>query len=149
MGAVQTSMRSWGRVLALISGAVVSMGLGVPAANAEGVVNGGLFTAGGVASAASLIDSLGDAQLESSLASDVSRPETRVSPRPASLRERTETKVGGDIFRNSRLALPLIVQSAIGSSPEEALAISSMRPMTGPMVGLRPHPRTWGSTLDR
>lgn len=140
-------MRSWGRVLALICGAVVSMGLVARAANAEGVFNGGSFTASELASDASLIDSLGDAQLEASVASDPSRQDSRVSPRPASLRERAEAKVGGDIFRHSRLALPLVVHSAVGESVDTGLVAGTQRPMSGPLVGLRPHPRTWGSTL--
>lgn len=149
MGAHQTTVRSWGSVLALLIGAVVSMGIVARAANAEGVIHGRSFVAGGSESAASLIDSLGDTHLQAPLAADVSRQASRVTARPASLRERTKAEIGGDLFRHSRLALPLVMQSAVGESADAALAAGDVRPMTGPMVGLKPHPRTWGSTLDR
>jgi hypothetical protein len=150
MGAHQSSLvQSWGSVLVPLIGAAMSMGVVNPAANAEGVVNGGSFIAGGVESGVSLIDTLGDTHLQAPLASDVSPRTGRVSARPTSLRERTVAEVGGDVFRHSRLALPMVMQSAVGESADAALVASDIRPMKGPLVGLKPHPRTWGSTLDR
>ena len=149
MGTYPSLSRSWGSVLALIVAAVVSMGIIARAANAEGVLNGGAFIAGGAESGTSLIDALGGTQLQAPVVNDVSLQASRVSARPASLRERAEAEVGVDIFRHSRLALPLIMHSAVGESTEAALVASNVRLMTGQMVGLKPHPRTWGSTLDR
>jgi hypothetical protein len=142
-------MRSWGSILAVLIGAVVGMGIVARAANAEGVVNGGSFVSGGIESAASLIDSLGDTQLHAPFETGVSRQASRVALRPASLGERTKAETGADLFRHSRLVLPLVMKSAVGESVDVALAASDIRSMNGPMVGLRPHPRTWGSTLDR
>ena len=150
MGAHQTAVRSWGSVLSLLIGAIVSMGIVARAANAEGVIHGQSFVVGGSKPAASLIDALGDSQLQAPLAAAVSQPASRVAARPASLRERTTTvEVDGDLFPHSRLALPLVMQLSVGDPAEAALAASEIRPMTGQMVGFKPHPRTWGSTLDR
>jgi len=123
------------------------MGIVARAANAEGVIHGRSFVAGDSKPAASLIDALGDSQLQAPVA--VSQPASRVAARPASLRERTAEEVDGDLFRHSRLALPLVMQSAVGEPAETALAASEIWPMTGPMVGFKTHPRTWGSMLDR
>lgn len=125
------------------------MGIVAPVTNAEGVVTGGSFIAGGVEPGVSLIASLGDTQLQAPPASDALRQIGRVSARPTSLRERTAEEVGDDMFRHSRLALPMVIQSAVGESADAALVASDIRPMKGPLVGLKPHPRTWGSTLDR
>lgn len=142
-------MQSRGSILALLIGAVVSLGVVARAANAEGVVNGGSFVSGGIDSAASLIDSLGDTQLHAPLETHASRQASRASLRPASLGERTKAETGADLFRHSRLVLPLVMNSAVGESVDVVLAAGDIRPMNGPLVGLRPHPRTWGSTLDR
>jgi hypothetical protein len=149
MGVHQSADQPWVSALALLVGAVVSMGIVAPDANAEGVFNGGSFIAGGFETGVSLIDTLGDTQLQAPLASDASPRNGRVSARPTSLRERAEAEVGGDVFRHSRLALPMVMQSAVGESVDAALIASDIRPMKGPLVGLKPHPRTWGSTLDR
>lgn len=155
MWAHQPLLRSWGSVLALLSGSVVSMGIVARAANAEGVVNGGAFGTSGIDSrinsTGSLIDVLGDSHLQAVAVADGSRQASRVQARPASPRELASAaaEVGGDMFRHSRLALPLVMQSAVGDSGDAALPAAAIRSMTGPMVGLKAHPRTWGSTLDR
>lgn len=125
------------------------MGIIARSANADGVVAGGSFVAGGSKPAASLIDAQDDSQLQAPLAAAVSQSASRVAARPASLRERKTAEVGGDLFPHSRLALPLVMQSAVGDPVEAALAASEIRPMTGQMVGCKPLPNTLGSTRDR
>lgn len=127
------------------------MGLGIFAhsAHAEGVLSGGAFISGNLQSDGSLMSALGSAQIEAPADAAPSRPGSRVTPRPASPQERADAVVGDDMFRHSRIALPLVLQSAVGEPVDAIIAASSIRPMTGSMVGLRPHPRTWGSTLGR
>ena len=147
--AVRSSVQTWGHVLALVSSAVVSVGILAQSARAEGVLSGGSFISGGVQPDASMIDALGGSQFEAPAVTIASSPASRKSPRPASPQERTEAATGDDIFRHSRIALPLVLQAAVGEPADAVTTANSVRPMTGPMVGLRPHPRTWGSTLGR
>lgn len=149
MGVVRSSIQTSGQLLALVSAAAMSMGILAQSARAEGVLGGGSFISGGLQSDASMIDALGGSQLEASAVAMSSRPVSRVAPRPASPRERTDAVAGDDVFRHSRIALPLVLQSVVGEPADAVMAAGGVRPMTGPMVGLRPHPRTWGSTLGR
>jgi hypothetical protein len=139
----------WGRVLAVLSAAALHTGFVGRLANAEGVVTSGFFVAGGVEAGGSLVGALGGNGLQAPAAAVASHHAKRVSPRHTSPLERAGADVGGDVFPRSRLVLPLLVQTAIDSPADAEAVVAAMMPMTGPMVGLRPHPRTWGSTLDR
>ncbi|MFM8954151.1 MAG: hypothetical protein ACKOOF_13995 [Planctomycetaceae bacterium] len=144
------SIWPWGRVLALVSAAVVNMGFVARLAHAEGVVASDFFVAGGVVgSGGSLVGALGDNRLQASAAAVASHQAKRVSPRHTSPLERASADIGGDVFPRSRLVLPLLVQAAIDNPADAEAGVATMIPMTGPMVGLRPHPRMWGSTLER
>lgn len=150
MGAIRSSVQAWGQVLALVSAAVMSAGSFAQSARAEGVLVGGAFVSGGLQADGSLIDALGSTQLEAAALAVPPRPtRSRVVLRPASPQERVDAVAGDDIFRHSRIALPLVLHSAVGEPVDAVVAASSVRPMTGTMVGLRPHPRMWGSTLGR
>ena len=117
---------------------------------AEGVVSGGSFVHGGLGAEVSLVNDLGGASLATvaPAATSASTPDTLINPRSASPRERIDSEVGTDLFRNLRLTLPLVMESTVGA-PVDAPMTAVVRPMSGQMVGLRPHPRTWGSTLGR
>lgn len=149
MQTLHPSIVSWVRLLALISTAVLHAGFAARPAHAEGVVASGSFVAGGVQAGPSLVGALGGSGLQAPPAVSPSRQTPHASPRPASPLERSSAGVGDDIFPRSRLVLPLVVQAAIDTPADAEAAVATMTPMTGPMVGLRPHPRMWGSTLDR
>lgn len=150
MGAIRSSVQAWGQVLALVSAAVMSVGSFAQSARAEGVLVGGSFVSGGLRADSSLVDALGSTQVEAPALAVPSRPtSSRTALRPASPQERADAVAGDDIFRHSRIALPLVLHSAVGEPVDAVISASSVRPMTGTMVGLRPHPRTWGSTLGR
>ena len=148
MGAIRSSVQTWSQVLALIAAAVMSVGSFVQTARAEGVLGSGAFVSGGLQEDGSLTDALGSTHLEAPAVAEPSRPaSSRMAIRPASPDERADA--GDDFFRLSRIALPLVLHSAVGDPVDTVITASSVRPMTGTMVGLRPHPRTWGSTLGR
>jgi hypothetical protein len=137
MNTFHPSIWLWGRVLALVSAAFLHTGFVARLANAEGVVSSDFFVAGGVVEAGgSLVGALGGNRLQA--------PASVVAPH-----ERASADIGGDVFPRSRLVLPLLVQAAIDSPADAEAVVATMTPMTGPMVGLRPHPRTWGSTFER
>lgn len=148
MGAIRSSVQTWSQVLALIAAAVMSVGSFAQSARAEGVLGSGAFVSGGLQEDGSLTDALGSTHLEDAAEAAPSRPaSSRMAIRPASPDERADA--GGDFFRLSRIALPLVLHSTVGEPADAVVIASSVRPMTGTMVGLRPHPRTWGSTLGR
>lgn len=149
MNTFHRSIWLWGRVLALVSAAFLHTGFIARLAHAEGVVASGFFVAGGAEVGSSLVGALGEGGLQAPPAVSPSRQTPRASPRPASPLERSREDVGGDIFPRSRLVLPLVVQAAIDDPADVEAAVATITPMTGPMVGLRPHPRMWGSTFDR
>lgn len=115
---------------------------------AEGVTGGGAFISGN--GDISLVSALGEASLTAELVSTTPSPTptARNAPRSASPQERIENQAGGELFPHLRLALPLVVHATVGVADEASL-MASVRAMSGPMVGVRPHPRTWGSMLDR
>lgn len=141
-------MTFFSSLLHLIVGASLAFAVFTGAARAEGVTGGSAFIIGN--SDVSLVSELGDATLSAELnaTTRVPAPNLGIAPRLASPQERTDSVVGGDPFPNMRLALPLVVQSTVGNAVDASLA-SSVRSMSGPMVGVRPHPRTWGSMLGR
>jgi hypothetical protein len=67
----------------------------------------------------SLVSELGDASLSAELPSAIQKPSSVSRISPRS------------------------------ASQQDASLAASARSMSGPMVGIRPHPRTWGSTLGR
>ena len=134
--------------LRLFAGACMATAVCTGAVRAEGVVGGGVFVVGN--SDVSLVSELGDASLSAELPSAIQKPSSvsRISPRSASQQERIDSQATIEPFPNLRLALPMVVQSTVGGAVDASLAASS-RSMSGPMVGIRPHPSTWGSTLGR
>jgi hypothetical protein len=134
--------------LRLFVGACMAAGVLAGAVHAEGVIGGGAFTGGNAD--VSLVGELGDVALSAELPSTPQVPAStsRITARPASPQERADAQVGSELFPNLRLALPLVVASTVGDPVDASLA-TSVRPMSGQMVGVRPHPSTWGSGLDR
>jgi len=148
MGIRQSSTRSWGSLLALLAGSVVSAGIAARSVNAEGVMLGGASIASGFQPAGSVVDAFAGIHYQPSAAADAGRRADQARARPATLRERAEGGVTGDIFRHSRLALPLLTKSTVGDADDAVRPAADTRAMKGPMVGLKPHPRTWGSMLE-
>lgn len=140
-----SSCHSQIRALVLIAGACAAACLGAGSLHAEGFVSVG---AGGLKQDASLVSSLGDAALAAEVTPASQVPVAAVAPRSASPREQTEAQVGSELFRNLRLAIPLVAESSVGS-PIDAPMPAEFRPMSGPMVGVRPHPSIWGSSFAR
>lgn len=136
---------SWAQFMAASALACISAG----SLRAEGVVGGGSFVQGGKEADASLVGNLTDESLLATTATVEPTVQVAVpSPRTTSPRERIESKVGGDLFRNMRLALPLVTRSVVGEQVDVP-ATTDLRPMSGPMVGIRPRPQTLGTTLGR
>jgi hypothetical protein len=150
MNTFHPSIWLWGRVLALVSAAFLHTGFVARLANAEGIVSSDFFVAGGVVEAGgSLVGALGGNRLQAPASVVAPHQAKHVPLRHTSPLERASADIGGDVFPRSRLVLPLLVQAAIDSPADAEAVVATMTPMTGPMVGLRPHPRTWGSTFER
>lgn len=149
MSTIHSSNRLRHGLLVLASAAVVGLGAVDQAAHAEGVMQAGFVGAAANLSGGSLVDTLGDTQLLGSMRVEDAVRTGHMTIRQMAPRERSELAAGVDLFARSRLVLPLVIQSAVGKSIDSELAASKMQPMTGPMVGLHPHPATWGSTLAR
>jgi hypothetical protein len=134
--------------LRLFVGACMVAGMFAESVRADGVIGGGAFMSD--SADVSLVGQLGDATLSSDLPSKALAPASNslIAARPASPQERVDAQMGTDLFPNLRIALPLVVVSTVGAPVEASLA-TSVRPMSGPMVGVRPHPSTWGSALGR
>lgn len=124
--------------------------LAVGSLQAEGVISGNSFVSGGLSGDVSLVSDLGDAALSAELprSREISTPSVRVQARSSSPQERVDSEVGNDLFRNLRLALPLFAESAVGAAVDAPM-IAAIKPMSGPMVGVRPNPRVWGSTFGQ
>lgn len=142
------SLRSWIRLLALAAGSFVGAGVVARAAHAEGVLGNNSLAAGHSAGARSLVGALGDAALQAPAVNAVSMAPLQNALRPTMPGQPTPATRDVDFFQLSRLALPLVMQAAVGRTPEAELA-ATVRPMKGQMVGFRPDPRSWGSMFDR
>lgn len=147
METVHSTPRSWGPIVVAMFSGLLCAGAVVEEARAEGIVAAGFAAADGL-SGKSLADTLGEVQAGTPGSSGRSETVFRVAIRrslPQGQASRPAGESGGDIFRHSSLVLPLLIRSAADEAVEANVTASRMRPMTGPMVGMRSLPFGWSN----